>query len=225
MDTIGSLADVRPGDIGVMKMGGLVPGLLPVAAGMLLCGDAFRLGRRRADHVLICVEAQGAGLEYFSGPSAPRAVQAMPRGAEEIALTPARHWTDTVTWFRLPEDYTGQAGDAAAIARLFVAEKIPYSFLSYVALAAWARGLKAERLEKWIDRHGEQVSYPTQHGPSFPVHLPKEAICSVLVDQAWTLAGKRVMNGVQRQCVTPGAMMGQLYSRRGVIRGGPGLLS
>lgn len=220
-DTIESLANVRPGDIGVMKMGGLVPGLLPVAAGMLLCGDAFRLGRRRADHVLICVESDPRPHAQRWG----RAVQAMPRGAEEIALTPAKHWTDTVTWFRLPEDYPGQAEDAAAIARLFVSERVPYSFLSYVALAAWARGLKAERLEKWIDRHGEQVSYPTQHGPSFPVHLPKEAICSVLVDQAWTLAGKRVMNGVQRQCVTPGAMMGQLYSRRGVIRGGPGLLA
>jgi len=217
---INSLADLKPGDIGITKMGGFIPGVFPVAVGQLLLKDSFRVGPFRADHVLICVER----MDYI-GPKleGPYAVQAMPGGAEEIALTPAKHWTDGVVWFRLQEDYPGQAEDAAAIARLFVSEKVPYSFLSYLALAAWSRGLKAERLERWIDRRQPLPSYyVTNVGPSASVALPAEAICSVLVDQCWSLAGKRVITGVARQCVTPGKMAIQLNNRPGVIRGGPG---
>lgn len=47
------------------------------------------------------------------------------------------------------------------------------------------------------------------------VRLPCEAICSVLADQSWSLAGQRVMDGVARQAVTPGAMAGQLWRRPG----------
>jgi hypothetical protein len=228
---INSLADLRPGDIGITKMGGLIPGTFPVAIGQLLCKESFRVGPFRADHVLICVE-RGDPDPMYDEPRAPRAVQAMPRGAEEIALTPDKHWTDGVVWFRLPEDYPGQAEDAAAIARLFVSEKVPYSFLSYLALAAWSRGLKAERLERWIDRRREMVDVPGYRGParemevfSHAVRLPAEAICSVLVDQAWSLAGKRVIEGVSRQCVTPGKMAIQLNSRPGVLRAGPGFMA
>jgi hypothetical protein len=181
--------------------------------------------------VLICVEAGSRAMEYQK----PRAVQAMPRGAEEITLTPDKHWTDGAVWFRLQEDYPGQAEDAVAIARLFVSEKVPYSFLSYLALAAWSRGLKAERLERWIDRRdlparfidwpsGKRDMFTTSRPSMGEVALPAEAICSVLVDQAWSLAGKRVVTGVSRQCVTPGKMAIQLNSRPGVIRGGPGFL-
>jgi hypothetical protein len=220
---IRSLADVRPGDVCITRMGGFIPGLLPVRLGMALCKESFTIGPFSADHVLICVER----MDYV-GPelAGPYAVQAMPRGAEEIELTPAKHWTDGVAWFRLTEDYPGQAEDAAAIARLFVTEKVPYSFLSYVALAAWSRGLKAERLERWIDRRGEPARAPfLEHGfdrvPT-KLALPREAICSVLVDQAWSLAGKRVMEGVKRQCVTPGAMAIQLSKRYKAY--GPGFL-
>lgn len=229
-DTIRSLADVRPGDICITKMGGFIPGVFPVAAGQLLLKDSFRVGPFRADHVLICVEAGGDPDPDIP----PLAVQAMPRGAEEIALTPAKHWTDGAVWFRLPEDYSGQAADAAAIARLFVSEKVPYSFLSYLALAAWSRGLKAERLERWIDRRQPGTKRLLQTGydeigqrPIFSprvelFRLPAEAICSVLVDQAWSLAGKRVIEGVARQCVTPGMMAIQLNRRPRVLRAGPG---
>jgi hypothetical protein len=224
---INSLADLKPGDVGIMKMGGFIPGTFPVAVGQLLCKESFRVGPFRADHVLICVEANRPCMaETCEADSHSRAVQAMPRGAEEIALTPAKHWTDGVVWFRLQEDYPGQAEDAAAIARLFVSEKVPYSFLSYLALAAWSRGLKAERLEKWIDRRRTinlALLDPTL-GLKDGQSLPAEAICSVLVDQAWSLAGKRVITGVARQCVTPGKMAIQLNSRPGVIRGGPGFL-
>jgi hypothetical protein len=223
-DEIRSLADVRPGDICITRMGGIVPGFFPVEVGQWFCKESFRIGPFSADHVLVCVEQGGTGVSEY----AARAVQAMPRGAEEIALTPAKHWTDGAVWFRLPEDYPGQAQDAAAIARLFVSEKVPYSFLSYVALAAWSRGLKAERLERWIDRRrtinmrllDPERAVLWHEGES----LPREAICSVLVDQCWSLAGKRVIEGVARQCVTPGMMAIQLNRRAGVLRAGPGFL-
>lgn len=210
---IRSLADVRPGDICITRMGGFIPGLFPVRIGHAICKESFRIGPFSADHVLICVEAEHPSVAPFRP---ARAVQAMPRGAEEIALTPAKHWTDGVAWFRLTEDYPGQAEDAAAIARLFVTEKVPYSFLSYVALAAWSRGLKVERLERWIDRRRPEAVIGTDWGadnPFGPISLPREAICSVLADQAWSLAGKRVMEGMARQCVTPGAMAIQLNRR------------
>lgn len=227
LTTITVLADLRPGDIGITTMGGLIPGLFPVRIGQWMCRESFTIGPYSADHVLICVQSE----RQFHGERVPRAVQAMPGGAEEIALTPAQHWTDGVAWFRLPEDYPGQAQDAAAIARLFVAERVPYSFLSYVALAAWSRGWKTPKLESWIDRRRpptfvNSVRMITPPGPvGHRVALPREAICSVLVDQAWSLAGKRVIEGVARQCVTPGMMAIQLSRRPGVIRGGPGFLA
>ena len=228
MNGINSLADVRPGDIGIMRMGGFIPGFFPVRIGQMLCRESFQVGPFSADHVLVCVEAES--VQPFSGKGIipARAVQAMPRGAEEIALTPDKHWTDGAVWFRMPEDYPGQAEDAAAIARLFVSEKIPYSFLSSLALAAWSRGLKAKRLERWIDRRRGPVTFEGNGtyphlGPNGLLHLPAEAICSVLVDQCWSLAGKRVIEGVKRQCVTPGMMAIQLDRRADVIRGGPGL--
>jgi hypothetical protein len=223
-EEINSLADVRPGDICITRMGGFIPGFFPVGVGQWLCKESFRVGPFRADHVLICVE-EGYAYELEREASrAPRAVQAMPRGAEEIALTADKHWTDGAVWFRLPEDYPSQAEDAAAIARLFVSEKVPYSFLSYLALAAWSRGLKAERLERWIDRRREPVPFARQSSgvAMRNLRLPAEAICSVLVDQAWSLAGKRVIEGVARQCVTPGMMAIQLNRRPGVLRAGPG---
>lgn len=238
MEEIKSLANVRPGDICFTRMGGFIPGLLPVRLGMALCKESFTIGPFSADHVLICVEASTWGPSPVNATPwgrGPRVVQAMPRGAEEIEIGPNRHWTDGVAWFRLTEDYPGQAEDAAAIARLFVTEKVPYSFLSYVALAAWSRGLKAERLEQWIDRRdlpprsaylpSGQGTFYTNDRPDesfIEVALPREAICSVLVDQAWSLAGKRVMEGVKRQCVTPGAMAIQLSKRYKAY--GPGFL-
>lgn len=235
-DPIRSLADVRPGDICITTMGGFIPGFLPVRVGQMMCKESFTIGPYSADHVLICVEAERweEDPEYpWTGKATlhlPRAVQAMPHGAEEIALTPAKHWTDGVAWFRPTEDYPGQAADAAVVARLFVSEKVPYSFLSYLALAAWSRGLKAERLERWIDRR----TWPTPDDVHATLRgirgwslsgegLPREAICSVLVDQAWSLAGKRVIEGVARQCVTPGAMAIQLDRRYKAY--GPGFLA
>jgi len=141
--TINSLADLRPGDIMFSTIGGFIPGVFPVKAGQRMLGESMRIGRRSFDHVGIVVQA-GVPGPY----PRIRLVQAMPGGAEEITLTAATHWTDTVSYVRLPEDYPGQAADAAAIARLFVSEGVRYSFLSYGALALWKWGFKAERLAR-----------------------------------------------------------------------------
>jgi len=221
-EVIGSLADLRPGDLMFSTIGGFIPGVFPVKVGMRMLGESMRIGRRSFDHVGIVVSGQGAGLEYFSGPSAPRLVQAMPGGAEEIEMTPATHWTDTVSYVRLPEDYPGQAADAAAIARLFVSEGVRYSFLSYGALALWKWGFKAERLARWIAR--TQPPRRAYEHPDFLLELPVEAICSVLVDQCWTLAGHEVVTGTRPQIVTPGMLAMQVWNRPGVVRGGDGVL-
>lgn len=220
-----SLADLRPGDIGLTTMAGIVPGLFPVRLGEMLCKESFQVGTMSADHALICVEASyGYDHPGDHGVAPARAVQAMPHGAEEIALTPAKHWNTGVVWFRMQEDYPWQAEDAAAIARLFAVEQVPYSFLSYLALAAWSRGLKAERLERWIGRRRPAPCLPIGSEPGQArtmFSLPREAICSVLVDQAWSLAGKRVMVGAAHQAVTPGALAIRLMAMDGTVSAWP----
>lgn len=225
------LADVRPGDIFFTNIGGIVPGIFPVKLGQLMLGEHARIGRRSFDHVGIVTDVPHG---FDTVREDPRAVQAMPKGAEEISLTEATHWTDSVTFMRLPEDYPGQAGDAAAIARAMIGT--PYSFLSYAALAAWRWGLSTPRLEVWIGRRdlpAKFVDWPSGRGPlhttSRPsmaeLALPAEAICSVLVDQAWSLTGKKIFtDGRPHQCVTPGALASRLLWMPGVEKFGKGIL-
>ena len=155
--------------------------------------------------------------------TAPRLVQAMPHGAEEIEMRYGTHWTPRHAYIRLPEDYPGQAEDAAAIARLMVREGVAYSFTSYAALALWHWGVKTPRLEAWIGRRrpaNPDAGYVSARtGVRLVPRLPVEAICSVLADQSWSLAGKRVMEGTVPQVVTPGRMMNQLWFRSGIVRG------
>jgi hypothetical protein len=153
-DSISSLADLRPGDVMFGPIGGVVPGLFPVGVGQALLGETFHVGRLSIRHVGIVVANDLIG---------PRLVQAMPHGAEEIELYPAAHWTDRHAYVRLPEDYPGQAADAAAIARLFVTERVSYSFASYAALAAWKYGLRTPRLEAWINRRREPIMFVSSH--------------------------------------------------------------
>lgn len=233
------LADVRPGDLFFTNIGGIVPGIFPVKLGQLMLGEHARIGRRSFDHVGIVVQAQGAitpDIRYdpVGGTAlpqrwAPKAVQAMPNGAEEISLTEAKHWTDSVTFMRLPEDYPGQAEDAAAIARAMIGT--PYSFLSYVTLAAWRWGLSTPRLEAWIGRRVHESRVVETANPGYwgdawvPINLPAEAICSVLVDQAWSLTGKKIFtDGRPHQCVTPGALASRLLWMPGVEKFGKGIL-
>lgn len=209
-EQINGLADLRQGDIMFGPIGGIVPGLFPVGVGQFLLGEVFRSGRLSVRHVGVVVQAASFELRN-GGARGPRLVQAMPGGAEEIELS-ADHWTDRYVYVRPPEDYPGQAAAAAKIARLFVREEVPYSFASYAALAAWRVGLRAERLARWVDRRGHD-------------NLPMEAICSVLADQAWTLAGKDLVQGTRSQIVTPGMLATQLIHRTpGVVIGWGGTM-
>lgn len=200
------ISDLRPGDIGFGPIKGGA-GLL-VGLGQLMLREGFHVGGLSIRHVFVVTEARPADE---IGPFFPRLVEAMPSGAREIDLTIRERWTPEYAYVRLPEDYAGQAADAAAIARAMIGT--PYSFASYAALAAWRFGLSTPRLEEWIDRRREPV--PILDGGGFHhlargVALPREAICSVLADQAWSLTGKKIMEGVPHQCVTPGALATRL---------------
>ena len=240
MGRIERLEDVRPGDIYLGPIGGAVGAGVRLA--QILVDGGWRVGPLHVEHIGIVVEAAcrydgpvaqnkrtgtvtrmadaGQALDpddvfYPTGLlAAPRMVQAMPRGAEEIGLTYARHWTPSVAYARIPEDYPGQAGDAAAIARLMVSEGVAYSFASYAALALWHWGWKAPRLTEWIGRRREPVETPAGFRQGMParVALPEEAICSVLADQCWSLAGKRVMVDAAPQAVTPSQLAQRLLT-------------
>lgn len=210
MTKIDSLADLLPGDLYFGPISGAVG--LGVGLGQAMLGEGWSVGPLKIRHVGIVVEAASISKFLAGGTNRPLMVQAMPGGAEEIEMTPERHWTSSCAYVRLPEDYPGQALDAAAVARLMVSEGVAYSFASYAALALWHWGWETKRLEAWIDRRAPASQ--RLHLPSgklgAPFGLPREAICSVLVDQAWTLAGKSVMIGTPKQVVTPGALAARL---------------
>lgn len=195
-----TISDLRPGDIGFGPVGGWFQA--PDVIGQFILGEGFAVGDVQVGHVFV-----------VTGPV--MAVEAMPGGAIEVPI-PER-WTSRFAYVRLPEDYPGQAVDAAAIARAMIGT--PYSFASYAALAAWRFGLKTKRLESWIDRRKSPIPFPawtpTVKAPA-NIALPAEAICSVLADQAWALTGKQVMPaGTPHQCVTPGALAKALLEMDG----------
>jgi hypothetical protein len=232
MEQIKSLYDVRPGDMYIGNISGAVG--IGVALGEIVIGDGFRIGQLSVRHVGIVTEAAGrknAGTEAPIIPSPvmlPRMAQAMPGGAEVIALTPGRHWTPKSAFIRLPEDYPGQALDAAAVAVAMVDAGVAYSPLSYAAIALAWRGIDPPSLLKWIDRRREPVWVEDEPGHvREPVEcaFPVEAICSVFADQAWTLVGKQVMpEGTPAQLVTPGGLARQWFRAPGTVCGGAGLL-
>jgi hypothetical protein len=190
---MGDLSQLRPGDIGFGPIHGPAGGL--VKAGQLMLGEGFQVGKLIIEHAFVIIPCSKGGDVH--------AVEAMPSGAREV-ISMANRWTPRYAYARLPEDYPGQGLDAAAIARAMIGT--PYSWASYAALAAWRFGWKTPRLERWISR-----TYPG-HSKGWPeIDLPREAICSVLADQAWALTGKQVMpKGTPHQCVTPGALAKQL---------------
>lgn len=213
-----AITDLRPGDIGFGPIRGGA-GLL-VSAGQLMLGEGFRVGQLDIRHVFVVTSS--AQITQLSAPDlhiGASAVEAEPGGAQSVIFAENR-WTSAYAYARLPEDYPGQATDAAAIARAMIGT--PYSFASYAALAAWRLGWKTPRLERWIDRRKPAVDMPTAQpvlaarNEPIEVALPCEAICSVLADQAWSLTGKKIMEGVAHQCVTPGALAGRLLTMDGV---------
>ena len=241
---IASLLDVRPGDLIFTQIRRPLAASLLVKAGMFALAERVRIGRRSFDHVIVVVEAahevSAAGAPFGQLLTddegrlytPPIGVQAMPGGAERVTLTPERHWHDGMAVVRLPAAWPGQAADAAAIAELMADARTPYSFASYLALALWRFGVKTPRLEAWIDRRAARVELPQwSNGPDVQATvfrrggcLPAEAICSVLADQCWSLAGGRVVEGVAPQAVSPGRLVLALWRRPGAIWGGPGIL-
>lgn len=232
---IASLRDVRPGDLIFTEISEPWAASVLVKLGMLAIAERVRIGRRSFDHVIVVTEAATAGPapgshRYVDGPFRPVArppvgVQAMPRGAERVELTAAKHWNDRTAVCRIPESYPGQALDVAEIAKLFAREQVPYSFASYVQLAAWRLGRKTPKLEARINRRRPEVRvYLPGRGYPIAVRLPVEAICSGIGDQAWTLTGKKVVEGVAKQAVTPGKLVMSLWRYPGAIWGGSGIL-
>jgi hypothetical protein len=251
------LEDVRPGDLFLGPIGGWAG--VGVRLGQLIVDGGWRVGPLDVRHIGVVVEASvhhegpvirhratgevqpvKTGVAYVSEAwdvyptgliTAPRMVQAMPGGAEEIPLSYDKHWTPRCAYARIPEDYLGQAEDAAAIARAMAEARIPYSPASYLALSAYRLGYDAPRLTGWIGRRRPPVEILNGYGRSgwdrsaglMEVALPCEAICSVLADQAWSLAGKRVMENTAPQAVTP-SQLGQrlLFGMEGVVWGFPG---
>jgi hypothetical protein len=225
LEQIERLEDVCPGDL----MFGPISGLAGVAVslGEFVVDGGFHVGPLDVRHVGVVVEASrtlpARGQTYETGViTAPRLVQAMPGGAQEVEMTYATHWTPKHAYVRLVEDYPGQALDAAAIARLMVEHNVAYSPASYPALAAWHWGLSTPKLEAWIGRRqapiGVQCHCENPDTDHLQVALPVEAICSVLADQAWSLTGKKIMVGVPHQCVTPSTLATRL------LFGGPALV-
>jgi hypothetical protein len=221
MDQIKSLYDVRPGDMYIGNISGAVG--VGVALGEIAIGDGFRIGQLSARHVGIVTEA---GDRDSTPVRPPRMAQAMPGGAEIIALTKEQHWTPKSAFIRLPEDYLGQALDAAAVAVAMVDACVAYSPLSYAAIGLAWRGIDPPSLLKWIDRRRDPV-YVFLQGEDVgtPLRFPEEAICSVFADQAWTLVGKQVMpKGTPAQLVTPGGLARAWFRAPGTVCGGAGLL-
>lgn len=229
-DLIRKLEDVQPGDIYLGPIGGWVG--LGVKAGELAVDGGFHVGPLTVCHIGIVVEAETPRIPgdwKFASP--PKLAQAMPGGAEIVDMTYAQHWTKQCAYARLPEDYPGQAADAAAIARLMVRQGVGYSYGSYAALAAWHWGISTPKLETWIGRRQEPVPFPNAFGRAGwdrsagwdDVALPVEAICSVFADQSWSLTGKRIFeDGRPHQCVTPSQLGARLLmGLPGVVWGWP----
>jgi hypothetical protein len=222
MDQIKSLYDVRPGDMFIGNISGAVG--VGVALGEILIGDGFRIGQLSVRHIGIVTEAGAEDVEQMAV-KPPQMAQAMPGGAEIVDLTPEHHWTPRSAFIRLPEDYPGQARDAAAVAAAMVDAGVAYSPLSYAAIALAWRGIDPPGLLKWIDRRREFQGFPMRNGTTPQVALPVEAICSVFFDQAWTLAQKQVMPaGTPSQLVTPGGLARAWFRAPGTVCGGAGLL-
>jgi hypothetical protein len=213
---LSSISDLKPGSIGFGPIDG--PARWPVWAGQLILGEGFTVGDLKIEHVFVVTG-------NMVGDPLPIAVEAMPSGARAVRIED--RWTPEYAYVMLPEDYPGQGEDAAAIARAMIGT--PYSFLSYPALAAWHWGLahgkelpdgtiEPSRLEAWIDRR-KPLAWPISglsDRCAASIRLPREAICSVLADQAWALTGKQVMpRGTPHQCVTPGALGAALLEMDG----------
>jgi hypothetical protein len=204
-----TLSDLRPGDVMAGPIGGVVPGLFPVAAGQLLLApsEARRTlpqwwNWRHAAVVVSSCTDWGAPSESYLGWKPPKLVQAMPSGAEEIVMTYARHWTGD--YFYIRPAYEGPQWDIVAYAaRRYVGR--PYSFADYAAIAA-------HRL-----RYGQgYAALEDRDALARYVADSKRMICSQLVDQALTDAGWHTFtDGRLPQDVMPAELACALLAGKG----------
>lgn len=185
---IRSLRDLRAGDIGFGPIHGATGDLIVGPAQLALAaaepGLIWRQGWRawyRVRHVIVITEASPESLHQ------PRAVQAMPSGAEEIVLRPETHWTPE--WAYVRPDYTehglvwDQPKRVAEAARSFIG--VPYNFATYAAIPAHRAHLPVPHLDRFIASRNDMM-------------------CSQLADQALSDAGWHVFDdGRLSQDVTP----------------------
>lgn len=184
-----TLEDLRPGDIMFANH------VRPWAADALIWAGQGALGQGRYPHHV------GVVVESAYESRAPRMVQAMPSGAEEVELGPD-FWTPDYVYIRprygLPNRLLGlerlsevsQAFLVARAARSYVGT--PYSFLDYLAIAGVHLGIKNGPIRRRVTSS-------------------KHMICSQLADQALTDAGYHVFDdGRLPQDVTPGALFTRL---------------
>lgn len=165
-----SLADLREGDIAFGPIHGLTGagvGVAQLALATVEPGLIWRQGPGEWFRKRHCGVITGAG-------DAPRMVQAMPGGAEEIELWPETHWTPE--WVFIRPNYSfalDQAGRAAEWARAHIGT--PYDFLTYGAIPLYRAGLHTASIEHIISDTGTMM-------------------CSRLVDAALAGAGYHLFN-------------------------------
>jgi hypothetical protein len=230
LQPITRVQDLRVGDIGLGPIGGLVG--FGVGAGQWALGEGWRLDKDhevRIRHAVIVTESMHDEPPSGRWPTGVinkgSVVEAMPSGARERSIMLEDHWTDRWAWVRLPEDYPGQAADAAFVAQMMATLRhpVPYSPTSYLYLAQWRLGLDTARTLEWINRRQDPPTWHLPSGRRLAAGLPREAICSVLVDQSWTLTGKKIMHGVPYQCVTPKGLANTLrFNTPGAVWAFPG---
>lgn len=177
---------LRPGDIGFTNIGGAAGALIWLGQELI---DATSKEESKFKHVLVVSE----------GGPAPKIVQAMPPGAEEIEIGP-EHWSPSVVYIRphykvAGVGYGGMSERVAEAARGYVGT--PYSFLDYVALAGLHLGIKDGLIRRRVTSSGHMI-------------------CSQLADQAMSDAGWHVFDdGRLPQDVTPAALYRKMMTMPG----------
>lgn len=206
--------DLRPGDIFLGPIGGLVG--LGVGLGQLVLGEGFRTGTLSIRHAAIVTRAAIVTADGFTV-TGPELAQAMPRGAEVVGLDPELHWDERCAYVRLPEDYPGQGGDAAAVALAMVEAGVGYGWLSYPALAAGKLGWKVPHLDDLVTQRGPltRLGVLPSGRVELSVAFPASAICSRFVDFAWDATGYDVLEDTRPGVATPGMMADQFTCRQG----------
>lgn len=188
-----SLARLRPGDVGFGPIRGGV-GFGIGAAQLTLAaaepGLVWHTGVRAwwgVRHVIVITEEAQSG--YGDSPArghGPKAVQAMPRGAEEITLG-IGHCTSDWTYIRPAYASAGSATrmayQVAEAARSYIGT--PYNFATYAAIPAHRAHIPVPHLDRYISSR-------------------RHMMCSQLADQCLSDAGWHVFeDGRLPQDVTP----------------------